>query len=43
MKELFEEDEELGQSELLKTIKIPKNFMYLSNRLPNPAYDKNQS
>lgn len=27
------------ESELLKTIRIPRNLMYLSNRLPMPNYD----
>ena len=40
MRELFPEDQEQDQSELLKTIRMPKNLMYLSNRLPNPTYDK---
>lgn len=39
--ELFPEENgaESDQSELLKTIRIPKNLMYLSNRLPMANYD----
>ena len=45
--ELFPETPDHDQSELLKTIRIPKNLMYLSNRLPMANYDfkgrKNQT
>jgi len=37
--ELFPDSPDLDQSELLKTIRIPKNLMYLSNRLPMANYD----
>jgi len=40
-KELFPESEDKEKSELLKTIRLPKNLMYLSNRLPIPTYEKN--
>jgi len=38
--ELFPDTPDHDQSELLKTIKMPKNLMYLSNRLPMPNYEK---
>ena len=28
------------QSEMLKTIRIPKNLLYLTDRLPKPHYDE---
>ena len=37
--ELFDEEPDIEESELLKTIRMPKNLMYLSNRLPNPTYN----
>lgn len=30
-----------GQIELLSTIRVPKNLLYLTDRLPKPSYDKN--
>jgi hypothetical protein len=42
VKELFPEEPEINENELLKTIRLPKNLMYLSNRLPNPTYEKNK-
>lgn len=39
--DMYEEDEEFNenfQSILLKTIRIPKNIMHLSNRLPKKNY-----
>ncbi|CAI2360818.1 unnamed protein product [Moneuplotes crassus] len=33
-------DNILGSNELLKTIRFPKNFMYLTNQLPKPSYDE---
>lgn len=29
----------MEENELLKTIRMPKNLMYLSNKLPNPTYN----
>lgn len=38
---LFPENQEMMESsELLKTIRFPKNFMYLTNQLPKPSYDE---
>jgi len=38
---LFPESEQfLESSELLKTIRFPKNFMYLTNQLPKPSYEE---
>jgi hypothetical protein len=37
--DLFPDTPDIDQSELLKTIRIPKNIMYLSNRLPMANYD----
>ena len=37
--ELFPDTPDHDHSELLKTIKVPKNLMYLSNRLPMANYD----
>jgi NIMA (never in mitosis gene a)-related kinase len=28
-----------GQFNLLSTIRVPKNLLYLTDRLPKPAYD----
>lgn len=41
IKELFPDEPDATENELLKTIRLPKNLMYLSNRLPNPNYEKN--
>lgn len=30
-----------SQSSLLKTIRVPKNLMYLTDRLPKPNYEDN--
>lgn len=37
---LFDDDymEDFENNILLKTIKIPKNLMYLTDRLPKPSY-----
>lgn len=47
LQELFPDGTDNEQSELLKTIRIPKNIMYLSNRLPMANYEfkgkKNQT
>lgn len=38
---LFPEDENMmASSELLRTIRFPKNFMYLTNQLPKPSYNE---
>ena len=29
------------QNELLSTIRVPKNLLYLTDRLPKPMYDRN--
>lgn len=40
-KEYYEDDySDDDDNELLKTIRVPKNLMYLSNRLPNSNYEK---
>ncbi|CDW72959.1 protein kinase domain containing protein [Stylonychia lemnae] len=39
--EFFPDIAEQDKSELLKTIRIPKNIMYLSNRLPLANYNSN--
>lgn len=28
------------QNELLSTIRVPKNLLYLTDRLPKPSYDQ---
>lgn len=28
-----------GQNELLSTIRVPKNLLYLTDRLPKPSYE----
>ena len=28
-----------GQSDMLKTIRVPKNLLYLTDRLPKPHYE----
>ena len=38
VQELFGEEPEPESNELLKTIRVPKNLLYLSNRLPNANY-----
>jgi len=37
--EFFPDIAEQDKSELLKTIRMPKNIMYLSNRLPLANYN----
>ena len=37
--EIFPDFPEQEECELLKTIRIPKNIMYLSNRLPMANYE----
>ena len=39
VKEYFPEENDHENNELLKTIRVPKNLMYLSNRLPNANYE----
>ena len=41
--EIFKEEPNNETCELLKTIRMPKNLMYLSNRLPNANYDLRKS
>jgi hypothetical protein len=31
-----------SQTDLLNTIRVPKNLLYLTDRLPKPNYDKKQ-
>jgi len=38
-----EELEETGKNSLLNTIRIPKNIMYLSDKLPRPTYKESKS
>ena len=30
----------LNENELLQTIRVPKNLLYLTDRLPKPKYDQ---
>ena len=41
IEKLFPEDFEMidPQMNLLSTIRVPKNLLYLTDRLPKPAYD----
>ena len=34
-------EESPAQNELLSTIRVPKNLLYLTDRLPKPMYDRN--
>ena len=36
----FEDDKDSEDKELLKTIRIPKNLLFLSDKLPKPKYQK---
>jgi hypothetical protein len=38
--EFAEENPDSRQNELLKTIRVPKNLLYLTDRLPKPHYEK---
>ena len=37
------DDIENTQMQLLQTIKVPKNLLYLTDRLPKPFYEQNES
>jgi hypothetical protein len=41
-KENFYEAEYQEQPELLSTIRVPKNLLYLTDRLPKPIYDSTE-
>lgn len=36
----YEGNYEAQQQELLSTIRVPKNLLYLTDRLPKPHYDR---
>lgn len=36
----FYDEEPIGQNALLSTIRVPKNLLYLTDRLPKPSYSK---
>lgn len=35
-------DDEKGELNLLSTIRVPKNLLYLTDRLPKPQYDSDE-
>ena len=40
--EFYDDVAEYGaQNELLSTIRVPKNLLYLTDRLPKPSYEQN--
>jgi len=40
-KDFYEEDTE-AKNQLLSTIRVPKNLLYLTDRLPKPSYEDSQ-
>jgi NIMA (never in mitosis gene a)-related kinase len=44
IEKLFPEDfeDDVPQMNLLSTIRVPKNLLYLTDRLPKPAYDSDE-
>lgn len=40
-KDFYEEESE-AKNQLLSTIRVPKNLLYLTDRLPKPSYDDGQ-
>jgi hypothetical protein len=41
-KEEFYDDIYVSKFELLSTIRVPKNLLYLTDRLPKPHYDSSE-
>jgi len=37
----FEVESQWTQADLLSTIRVPKNLLYLTDKLPKPTYDSN--
>lgn len=35
----FDEESEWNQPELLSTIRVPRNLLYLTDKLPKPSYE----
>jgi len=35
----FEEESQWSNAELLSTIRVPRNLLYLTDKLPKPTYD----